>query len=98
MTEVRQFSVPTHGEAWDWQARAACRGADTSIFYHPENERGPSRRRREMRAKRICQGCPVRQNCLSWALWAREPYGVWGGLSVEEREALLAGQRAGIGR
>ena len=69
--------------------QAACRGTDTAVFYHPENERGPSRRRREIRAKQICQDCPVVANCLRWALAAREPYGVWGGLSVEEREALL---------
>jgi WhiB family redox-sensing transcriptional regulator len=30
------------------------------------------------------------ENCLRWALAAREPYGVWGGLSAEEREAMLA--------
>jgi WhiB family redox-sensing transcriptional regulator len=74
--------------------QAACRGIDTSVFYHPENERGPSRRRRESHAKQICQTCPVLANCLRWALAAREPYGVWGGLSVEEREALLSGQTA----
>jgi WhiB family redox-sensing transcriptional regulator len=26
---------------------------------------------------------------LRWALAAREPYGVWGGMTVEEREELL---------
>jgi WhiB family redox-sensing transcriptional regulator len=31
----------------------------------------------------------VVEQCLEWALAAREPYGVWGGLSTEEREALL---------
>jgi WhiB family redox-sensing transcriptional regulator len=62
---------------------------DTSNFYHPENERGPSRARRERLAKAICARCDVRENCLRWALAAREPYGVWGGLSTEEREALL---------
>ena len=68
---------------------AACRGADTAVFYHPDNERGPSRRRREVRAKEICKGCPVIAECLRSALEAREPYGVWGGLSVEERQALF---------
>jgi len=67
---------------------------DTAAFYHPENERGPSRSRRELRAKAICATCPVIESCRRWALAAREPYGVWGGLSVEEREALLAGKSA----
>ena len=66
--------------------RALAAGWTPSNFYHPENERGPSRVRREMRAKAVCAGCPVVENCLRWALAAREPYGVWGGMSTEERE------------
>lgn len=89
MDEVRRLPTPREGD-WDWQVDAACRGQETSDFYHPENERGPSRVRREMRAKAVCARCPVIENCLRWALAAREPYGVWGGLSVDERDELLA--------
>jgi WhiB family redox-sensing transcriptional regulator len=88
MAEVRRLPAPRLGD-WDWQVLAACRGIDTANFYHPENERGPSRAKREMRAKAVCATCPVIQNCLRWALSTREPYGVWGGLSAEEREAVL---------
>ncbi len=88
MAEVRRLPAPRLGD-WDWQARAACRGIDTANFYHPENERGPSRTKRELRAKAVCSGCPVIENCRRWALSTREPYGVWGGLSAEEREAML---------
>jgi len=88
MAEVRRLPAPREGD-WDWQLHAACRGLDTSNFYHPENERGPSRARRERQAKAICAGCPVIANCRQWALAAREPYGVWGGLSAEERELVL---------
>lgn len=93
MAEMRRLPAPREGD-WDWQVHAACRGTDTSAFYHPENERGPSRARREMAAKAVCAGCPVVENCLKWALTAREPYGVWGGLSTEERETLLTLQTA----
>ena len=88
MAEVRRLPAPRQGD-WDWQMDAACRGRDTAIFYHPENERGPSRVRREREAKSICAACPVLENCRRWALVAREPYGVWGGLSVEERESMV---------
>jgi WhiB family redox-sensing transcriptional regulator len=47
-----------------------------------------------MRAKAVCARCPVIDSCLRWALAAREPYGVWGGLSVEERDALATLQPA----
>ena len=89
MADVRRLPAPREGD-WDWQARAACRGSDTSTFYHPENERGRSRRRREEQAKSVCARCPVRQSCLDWALSVREPYGVWGGKSSDERFELLA--------
>ena len=88
MAEVRHLRAPRQGD-WDWQTRAACRGTDTANFYHPENERGPSRTKSEIRAKAVCSGCPVIVNCLRWALAAHEPYGVWGGMSAEEREAVL---------
>jgi len=93
MAETRRLPALREGD-WDWQVIAACRGRDTSTFYHPENERGPSRARREMQAKAVCASCPVIENCLRWALRAREPYGVWGGMSVEEREALLTARSA----
>lgn len=89
MADVRHLPAP-RTENWAWQLGAACRGQDTATFYHPDNERGPSRRRRERSAKAICSGCAVTAQCLSWALQTREPYGVWGGKSVEEREVLIA--------
>lgn len=93
MAEVRRLPAPREGD-WDWQVDAACRGLDTANFYHPENERGPSRVRRERQAKAICATCPVIKNCLRWALAAREPYGVWGGMSADERELLLSRRTA----
>ena len=76
-------------EFWGWQLQAACRGLDPATFFHPANERGPSRREREAAAKTICSGCPVIRTCLEWALYVREPYGVWGGLSALERDTVL---------
>jgi WhiB family redox-sensing transcriptional regulator len=40
-------------------------------------------------AKEICIGCPYRKACLDYALTAQEQYGIWGGLTVEERNQLL---------
>lgn len=38
-------------------------------------------------AKAVCAQCPVRVRCLESAL--HEKYGVWGGLTAEERAELL---------
>ena len=73
---------------WTWQERGLCQTADPDVFFHPQNERGMARLRRDRAAKAICGTCPVRVECADYAIRAREPYGVWGGLTEEEREAL----------
>ena len=73
---------------WEWQERGACRETDTTLFFHPQNERGLSRLRRDRAAKAVCARCPVRVECADYAIRAREPYGVWGGLTEEDRERI----------
>ena len=87
MADVSRLPAPRAAD-WEWQMEGACRGLDSATFFHPENERGPSRVRRERAAKQVCASCPVAQACLNWALRTREPYGVWGGMTEYEREEL----------
>ncbi|MGS0684493.1 WhiB family transcriptional regulator [Nakamurella sp. GG22] len=74
---------------WEWQNQAACRGMDSSTFYHPTGEPIDVRGNRIAAAKIICNQCPVITECLDHALRVREPYGIWGGLSEAERADLL---------
>jgi WhiB family redox-sensing transcriptional regulator len=76
-------------ETYEWQYDGACRGVDPEMFFSPDAERGPRRRARESAAKALCAVCPVVQECLNHALTVREPYGVWGGLTINERDQLL---------
>jgi len=39
-------------------------------------------------AKKVCERCEVRQECLQWALEAGQDHGVWGGLSEDERRSM----------
>ena len=82
-------------EVWDWQRRAACRNLDSSMFFHPDGERGPRRQQREDRAKAVCASCPVRSACLAHSLRVQEPYGIWGGVSETERAQLRRAPAAG---
>ncbi len=75
---------------WHWQEHGSCLDADPLLFFHPQNERGSSRTRRDRSAKLICAGCDVRMECADYAVRAREPYGVWGGLSEDDREHIYA--------
>ena len=75
-----------------WQAKAACRGPHTALFFPPSHfERKDDKEIRESRAKAICAICSVRRECLDYALRIREPHGIWGGLNEIERKALLDG-------
>nr|WP_255450397.1 WhiB family transcriptional regulator [Skermania sp. ID1734] len=73
-------------DEWDWQLRARCRTVDPAIFFPPA--RGPERTRSEREAKAICAGCPVLHTCRRYAVQAKEPHGIWGGLSARERALL----------
>ena len=68
--------------AWTgWRYRAACRGADLSVFFPGRGESaGP--------ARQICAGCPVRQSCLEYALSHGITHGIWGGLTERDRRPL----------
>jgi len=87
MADLTRLPGP-NADFWDWQLDAMCRGLDSGVFYHPDGERGQARERRVATAKAVCAACPVVTQCLEHALAVREPFGVWGGLSEEEREAL----------
>ena len=80
MADVSRLPGP-NADLWDWQLRGRCRTVSPELFFHPEGERGPSRAGRDQAAKAVCAACPVRSQCAAHALAAREPYGVWGGLS-----------------
>lgn len=64
-----------------WRADAACRGVDPNVFFPLADEEAGS-------AKAICATCPVRDDCLDYALATRQGDGVWGGLTEVERRRL----------
>jgi WhiB family redox-sensing transcriptional regulator len=72
---------PEDVEDLSWQDRALCAQTDPEAFFP---EKGGSTRE----AKKICSSCPVRSECLSYALAHDERFGIWGGLSERERRRL----------
>lgn len=84
-----QRKTPLWLATQEWELSAGCSGVDTDIFYRFGTERGAARRAAERDAKQICRRCAVVDHCMQRALSAREPHGIWGGLTPEERTALL---------
>ena len=92
MADTRRLPGP-NADLWDWQMRGSCRGMDSTFFFHPHNERGQARARREARAKAVCLSCPVLEMCRRHALTVQEPYGIWGGLSKSERDNIIKARK-----
>jgi hypothetical protein len=55
-------------------------------FFFPE-ERGSGHNPEERLAKKFCSECPVLNECAEWGI-LHEVYGVWGGLSPQDRNSI----------
>jgi WhiB family redox-sensing transcriptional regulator len=69
------------GEHPAWQRRAACRGKGCDPWF-------ASTRDAEGNARAMCEPCPVRRDCLSYALGAPELVGIWAGTDGLDRRRL----------
>jgi hypothetical protein len=74
---------------YDWRDDAACRSIAPDTFF-PKG-RGATPEEQTEAAKRVCGPCPVRTECLEWAVDTGQHTGVWGGLAEEERWGLSMG-------
>ena len=76
-----------------WREEARCAGEDTELFFPPRDKAKYKTIAAEARA--FCFGgedaapCPVRLQCLWYAVETDEVHGIWGGMSHRERNALV---------
>ncbi|MBT1017538.1 WhiB family transcriptional regulator [Canibacter sp. lx-72] len=70
----------------NWREKAACLTVDPELFF-PAGTTGNSLDQIEA-AKAVCARCVVTDMCLRYALDSNQDFGVWGGLSEEERRTL----------
>jgi WhiB family redox-sensing transcriptional regulator len=72
---------------YDWRADAACRpgsGVDPELFFF--DGKGTYTQIKFDEAKVVCfELCPVREQCLDFAVRNREAHGIYGGLTPDER-------------
>jgi len=73
-----------------WRAQAACRGLYPDLFYPPYPE---TRDQQTRAAQVVCATCPVKAQCLAYAVEHNEHDGIWGGTTHAERRRLRAQQR-----
>jgi WhiB family redox-sensing transcriptional regulator len=65
----------------DWQQKAACVDVDPQVFF-------PAREDDSFAARKICCDCPVRMDCLVYAIENRIEFGIWGGWGVRARRRI----------
>lgn len=73
---------------WDehWESQGACKGQDPKLFF-------PDRGVSSSVAKAICKECPVKQECLDFALTHNIDFGIWGGTSARQRGKMRGTRR-----
>ncbi|MCF3962705.1 WhiB family transcriptional regulator [Streptomyces fuscigenes] len=72
----------------DWLERASCRGEDPELFFPVGGSGSGPTVLQSDEAKTVCAGCPVRRQCLDWAVDAGPVDGIWGGTTEVERRAM----------
>jgi WhiB family redox-sensing transcriptional regulator len=69
--------------ATPWRQFAMCLGHEPDLWFPIDSDGGA-------RAVSICSVCPVRLDCLAWAIEHNERNGIWGGVSARKRQRIRA--------
>lgn len=69
----------------NWAEQGDCRGHDDPEQWFPI---GAGDQAAINAAINVCRGCPVRTQCLDYAIHHGEPHGIWGGTTEYDRRTL----------
>ena len=90
------YLYPERGLPGEWADNAACKDAPTSWFYPRFGSRNTGEKSKIMNAKKLCSSCPVKRECLEWALESGEEDGIWGGFEPKERYEMIDKPNSGV--
>jgi WhiB family redox-sensing transcriptional regulator len=83
---MTHLTVIDGGRDDSWQSQGECNGVDQSIMF-------PEQGQSNAPARKLCAGCVVRRQCLEHAIDHHEEYGIWGGTTPRERQAIRRNRR-----
>jgi WhiB family redox-sensing transcriptional regulator len=69
----------------------ACGRADPEMFFPAAHDIVGEVRAEK--AKSVCARCPVKAQCLAYALATGQKFGVWGGTTEEDRRVMTRGSQ-----
>lgn len=73
---------------------AVCWSDVNKGYWYPEDFSYAAKEQATVYAKAGCARCPLRLKCLSFSIKADERFGIYGGLTADERRALVDGAAA----
>ncbi len=76
-----------------WMQQAACAGRDQFVHYPEADFTREGLNKQQRLALHMCFGCPVRLECLRYAIENREAHGVWGGTLEADRQPAIRSLR-----
>jgi hypothetical protein len=68
-----------------WWEQAACKNVEDKSIFFPE-QAGSNVEARA--AKKVCKMCPVKEDCLAYAIQHSSMQGIWGETSEKERRQI----------
>lgn len=75
----------------NWRENASCHALPKSVFFEYNSVSIPFSKRRHFKgiAVRTCDKCPVRGECYEFAVKNNEQFGIWAGLTPDERKPFV---------
>lgn len=89
MSALPDITLAAEDTAWWSEARCNDSAGTLSVLFFSDELQDIAT------AKRICELCPVMEQCLAGALARREPWGVWGGQLFRNGRILATKRRRG---
>lgn len=89
MSALPDITLAAEDTAWWSEARCNDSAGTLSVLFFSDELQDIAT------AKRICELCPVMEQCLATALARREPWGVWGGQLFRNGRILATKRRRG---
>ena len=91
--------MTVHLDRGHWRRQAVCVGKPSELFFPPSADSPPPVAAWSPEpAQAVCAACPVRRDCLEWAVATRQPDGVWGGVEPGELRRLWRRPRSNQAR
>jgi WhiB family transcriptional regulator, redox-sensing transcriptional regulator len=93
MSALDFFISEMSNNDFSWQEKAACRGANTDMFFLEEDQTKINQKKL-VATRELCGGCLVSKECLDFALDNYIHFGIWAGTTPLQRKAMRRERRS----